>query len=226
VAQSNGSITDAANSRRPSRLRLFGSQLVAASRVAFPTLWLRHFVGSATDIFTYTPSRERLLLYEEARLSLKLERFLEIGSHLGASAVVLAEVLKRHGSDPDRRVFCIDTWLNDAMSAGRRETRTEFDQNTARWAPFIAAVAGDSKVVPIPFQGKCDLVFIDGDHSYEGARADAGRFAPLVRAGGRLLMHDHDRVSVARVAGELLASGQWIVSRSVGHLLSMTRQED
>jgi predicted O-methyltransferase YrrM len=45
------------------------------------------------------------LLYEEAKVAIKVERFLEIGSHLGASAVVLAEVLRRYGSQPDDAFF-------------------------------------------------------------------------------------------------------------------------
>jgi len=36
----------------------------------------------------------------------------------------------------------------------------------------------------------CDLVFLDGDHSYEGARADLDRWAPALRPGGHLLLHD------------------------------------
>jgi hypothetical protein len=35
-----------------------------------------------------------------------------------------------------------------------------------------------------------DLAFIDGDHSYEGARADLDNWGCRVRQGGRVLMHD------------------------------------
>ena len=45
----------------------------------------------------------------------------------------------------------------------------------------------------------------------------------MVRVGGRLVFHDHDRVEVARVVGEMLACGEWIVSRSVGHIISLSR---
>src|SRR5437660_6162525 len=91
------------------------SRVFAGAKLVFPDFWLRRRVGRGAGIFTYTPSRERLMIYEEASLALKLERFLEVGSHLGASAVVLAEVLKRKGSQCDRHVYCVDTWQNDAM---------------------------------------------------------------------------------------------------------------
>jgi predicted O-methyltransferase YrrM len=38
--------------------------------------------------------------------------------------------------------------------------------------------------------GELDLLFIDGDHSEEGARADFERWSPSVKAGGHVLFHD------------------------------------
>jgi predicted O-methyltransferase YrrM len=35
-----------------------------------------------------------------------------------------------------------------------------------------------------------DLVFVDGDHSYEGARADLENWGRRVRSGGQVLVHD------------------------------------
>jgi cephalosporin hydroxylase len=35
-----------------------------------------------------------------------------------------------------------------------------------------------------------DVLFIDGDHSYEGAKKDFEMYSPLVRTGGLVLMHD------------------------------------
>ncbi len=39
--------------------------------------------------------------------------------------------------------------------------------------------------------GELDLVFIDGDHSYEGARADIAAWTPKVKEGGILAGHDY-----------------------------------
>jgi predicted O-methyltransferase YrrM len=35
-----------------------------------------------------------------------------------------------------------------------------------------------------------DVLFVDGDHSDEGVRADFSRWTPCVRAGGHVLLHD------------------------------------
>lgn len=35
-----------------------------------------------------------------------------------------------------------------------------------------------------------DILMIDGDHSYEGVKADLENYAPLVRVGGKIIMHD------------------------------------
>jgi predicted O-methyltransferase YrrM len=40
--------------------------------------------------------------------------------------------------------------------------------------------------------GSVDLLFIDGDHSYEGVRADFENYAPFVRPGGLIAFHDVD----------------------------------
>lgn len=39
-------------------------------------------------------------------------------------------------------------------------------------------------------RGQFDVLFIDGDHSYVGAKADFENFFPLVRAGGHIILHD------------------------------------
>ena len=43
--------------------------------------------------------------------------------------------------------------------------------------------------------GTVDLLFIDGDHSYDGVRADFESYAPLVRPGGLIAFHDVDSIN-------------------------------
>lgn len=56
-------------------------------------------------------------------------------------------------------------------------------------AERVRLVVGDSKVVELP-PGPLRSLFIDGDHTYEGARADFERWRGLVAPGGDLLFHD------------------------------------
>jgi len=36
----------------------------------------------------------------------------------------------------------------------------------------------------------CDILFVDGDHRYEGVKADFEHWVPTVRVGGHILFHD------------------------------------
>jgi predicted O-methyltransferase YrrM len=49
----------------------------------------------------------------------------------------------------------------------------------------------DCRSDEVDIEGDLDLVFIDGDHSFEGCRADVERFAPRVRPGGYFILHDY-----------------------------------
>ncbi len=46
--------------------------------------------------------------------------------------------------------------------------------------------------------GALDLVFLDGDHSYEGCKRDIGAWLPKVKRGGWLGGHDYNNVGDAR----------------------------
>lgn len=138
------------------------------------------------DIPTHMAISERMLLY---RLALGLPRescFLEIGSYLGASATVLAAAAQTR----DGHVFCVDTWRNDAMSEGGRDTYGEFLQNTESYRNWITPLRGESHEVAATFVQTIDLLFIDGDHSYDGVMADLHCWLPKLRDGGWLVMHD------------------------------------
>ena len=54
----------------------------------------------------------------------------------------------------------------------------------------IETVLGDSGKVP--WNRWIDLVHIDGDHSYEGCKADINRWTPWVRKGGIVAFHDYN----------------------------------
>jgi predicted O-methyltransferase YrrM len=42
----------------------------------------------------------------------------------------------------------------------------------------------------LPGDGKVDFLFIDGDHTYEGVKADFEMYSGLVRPGGLIVFHD------------------------------------
>ena len=71
-------------------------------------------------------------------------------------------------------------------------------------------IVADSRKVEPPSH-EIEVLFIDGDHSYEGAKADYERWRAFLRPGGHLLFHDavdtggYGNVypGVARLMGEI-----------------------
>lgn len=58
------------------------------------------------------------------------------------------------------------------------------------------------------FQGPLDFLFIDGDHTYEGALLDYQMYGPLVRSGGIIAVDDINMdVRVGRAWDEMVALG-------------------
>ncbi|HEV8128311.1 MAG TPA: class I SAM-dependent methyltransferase [Candidatus Eisenbacteria bacterium] len=67
----------------------------------------------------------------------------------------------------------------------------------ARPGQEISLVRGDShapatarRVSELLCNQPVDLLFIDGDHTYEGVKADFEMYSPLVRPGGLIAFHD------------------------------------
>jgi hypothetical protein len=112
-------------------------------------------------------------------------RCLEIGSYLGASAILVAKNLPSGAT-----LTCVDTWQNDGMSEGNRDTYAEFHANTKPYGNRITAVRQASAEAAKSFNGNIDFLFIDGDHSYEGCKSDFDAWAPRVKEGGLILFHD------------------------------------
>jgi predicted O-methyltransferase YrrM len=154
------------------------------------------------EIPTHLTLRERLLLY---RLGVGLPsraNLVEIGSYLGASACFLASAAREIGG----QVFCVDTWCNDAMSEGERDTHEDFVQNTQMYAAWITPLRGDSLSVARTFSTPIDLLFIDADHSYSAVKADLSAWAPKVRSGGWIVLHDWGWAEgVQRATAEMIA---------------------
>jgi predicted O-methyltransferase YrrM len=75
-----------------------------------------------------------------------------------------------------------DEW-SSRVSSYPRSTQTQ---------TLIRADSHDPQIVRSldGLRGSVDLLFIDGDHSYEGVRADFENYAPLVRPGGLIAFHD------------------------------------
>lgn len=155
------------------------------------TLWfvLRHpQLHRAFRITTHLSLEERVTLYH---LATSAQTIAEIGSYLGASACCFGAAHRRRSSGT---IICIDTWANDAMTEGKRDTWLEFTSNTEPYSQFIVPVRGLSTDVISRIREqwpRLDLLFIDGDHSYEAVKADWDAYKALLQPNGVVAFHDY-----------------------------------
>lgn len=174
-------------------------------------------MGGALAIHTHMTAGELNVLYDLASRAGANGRVLEIGSYLGASSARIAAALAMHGG----HLYCVDTWSNETMPEGERDTFTEFQRNTANASALITMIRKRSDEltasdVPFPL----DLVFIDADHSYTAVKGDFEIVRDWIRDDGVLAFHDTTYFeAVSRVLGEILATGQWQLLGNVDSLV-------
>lgn len=128
---------------------------------------------------------------------------LEIGSWQGRSSKAMAMTV-------GERVYCVDPWYRASGEGLKLHPELpDADDNVinafrANLAPELVC----GKAVPIRMKSdkalailkdtlggrKLDMVFVDGDHTYEGVRDNVRDYAPLIARGGLLCGHDwnHD----------------------------------
>jgi predicted O-methyltransferase YrrM len=126
------------------------------------------------------------------RLARGRRRVVEIGVYEGSSAVVLCRVLgagaELHlidpfGHHPDA--------LRPGWGASERATRRVVARACAEGGPSVSwHVAFSADVARGWRHGPVDLLFVDGDHSEAGVRADWELWGPHVAVDGIVLFHD------------------------------------
>jgi len=150
------------------------------------------------NIPTYTTGNELFALYELAGTLEKNSYALEIGSYIGASSLMIAK-----GLNNSSRLFCVDTWQNDAMTEGNWDSYQVFQENTRSVSTKISALRMTSELAAEVCLNQLDFLFIDGDHSYEGVKMDFDIWFPKLKSGGIIAMHDIEWAEgVKRVVAE------------------------
>ena len=176
-----------------------------------------------TDIQTHMSTRELNTLYDLASELPEGAKVLEIGSYLGASSCYLSTALSPKGG----HLFCVDTWENQTMPEGERDTFLEFKKNTSEVSTYIHPVRKNSQnLCKTDIQLPLDMVFIDGDHSYAGVKNDYEKMIEWIRGGGILAFHDCVHFAgVSKVIGEALASGSWQIKGHIDNLFWLQKIE-
>jgi predicted O-methyltransferase YrrM len=128
---------------------------------------------------------EAALLYRLAR-DVQRGPIAEIGRFKGGSTLVFAAALPEGA----------ELWSYDFHVALRSdmpgaELDAELREALGRYGlgGKVHLLVADSRSADPPPE-PLELLFVDGDHSYEGAKADYERWRAFVRPGGHLLFHD------------------------------------
>lgn len=119
------------------------------------------------------------------------KRMLEIGTASGGTLFVFSQVL-----GGEAHIISLDLPFKE-LRVGYPPWRRELYKSFAKDGQRIDLLQANSHTkealesVKKALAGeKLDFLFIDGDHSYEGAKADYKMYAPLVRRGGMVAFHD------------------------------------
>lgn len=135
----------------------------------------------------------------------------EVGTFHGKSTVALALGAQAGGK---AKVYGVDPFVTFVGSFGRTFTPAEkivLFQNLllAGVAEHVWLLQTTSERAARGFDEPIALLWVDGDHSYDGVKRDFAAWAPHVAPGGILAFHDSlsPRLGVARFLDELLASG-------------------
>ena len=124
---------------------------------------------------------------------------LEVGSYKGKSSAHLAA-----GLSADATLACVDTWFNDAMPYdAQTDVLPEFLKNVNKYREKIQIYRSSSREAAKTWQHPIDLLFIDGDHSYEGCKSDLESWITFVKPGGCIAFHDSSEPGVSRAISEL-----------------------
>ena len=158
---------------------------------------LRALVKPPSELFSkpgYLHSLEGRFLYRLASQVPAGGMIVEIGSFKGKSSGFLAAGLKSNA-----RLTCVDTWCNDAMPYDKAaDCMPEFLKNMQAYLGCIAVRRGHSMDIARSWSQPIDLLFIDGDHSYESCSSDLTSWFPHLRRGGWIAFHDCEEDGVAR----------------------------
>jgi predicted O-methyltransferase YrrM len=145
---------------------------------------------------------------------------IEIGRFNGGSTVLLASAVGPNGS-----LISIDSEPQDDQAL-------EVFLRHANLLERVELVVADAGV--FEHDDQVDFVFIDGDHSYEGAKRDHNKWGSKVRAGGFIIHHDMGRArplasqweSLAQLKSEIMGTQPDVleVAHEAGSLIIFRRR--
>jgi len=118
----------------------------------------------------------------------------EIGTAFGGCACLflMYSAGKVHSIDPFVR-DSMGAWQSSAKQA-THHVRTASERLNFDFQRWILHEQYSYEAVLDAPNNRADLIFIDGDHSYDAVRRDVNEWLPKLKKGGILMLHDARRV--------------------------------
>jgi cephalosporin hydroxylase len=130
-------------------------------------------------------------------------RSLEIGTNYGGTLLLLCNL-----SSPSAKIISVDL-PSGRFGGGYPRRKIPLFRKFRKPGQQLHLIRADShrqetkeRVLRVLDGELLDYLFLDGDHTYEGVRRDFEMYAPLVRSGGVIALHDiavHNRDTECQV---------------------------
>lgn len=141
----------------------------------------QHVLNECAEPFTWT---EPASLAYCAEIASKSEWGVEIGTYMGASALVMLR------ANPNLHLWCVDTF---AVAGTKKVTEYWLRKEIADGRCEL--IVGDSATAGGMLQhmkGKLDMVWVDDGHATEDVIRDITSFRHLMKRGGVMFGHDFE----------------------------------
>ena len=181
--------------------------------------------SAITGVPGWETEEEQAYLLQLAQAVPDEGQIVEIGDDWGMSASLFCK-----GAKPGVKIATVDIFPNDRLASFRANLAE------AGFAGRSEQIQGDSETAGKMWeQGAIDLLFIDGDHAYEGVKRDIGAWIRFVPVGGIVIFHDCACVTnrlphefhfyVTRAVSEWFwnTRGKWKALASVNTIMSFER---
>lgn len=149
--------------------------------------------------------KEGEFLYDTAKKCMGKGVILEIGSWKGRSTVCLALGSK---TGKGVKIYSIDPHIGgieQKMFLDNKSSFEEFKRNMkkAEVEDIIKSIVKTSKEAVDDWNRPVEFLWIDGDHSYDGAKLDFDFYSPFVVEDGIIAFHDSAQGDVLKVVQEV-----------------------
>jgi predicted O-methyltransferase YrrM len=150
---------------------------------------------------------------------------IEIGAYSGEGTIVLAKYFKE--------ILAVDPWLNGYDIKDRASQQCPmkfvfeaFQERTKGLGNVMFSRGKSLDALEFVPDGSCDLVYIDGDHKYEGVLADLKGWRNKLKDGGIMSGHDWSWESVKKALKEEIGDKDYTLFNGDSWAIKLSKDMD